>query len=123
MELSQRKAMILCVEKEKNLEVNFLYVTTETLQEAQLISRAAVKQGLAACANILGEIDSIYLWDGELRENKETAFFLKTSNRRLNKLIDLIKKLHSYECPCILVNNIVGGNKNFLNWIDQQTKF
>ena len=104
------------------MDTNFLYVTTETLKEAQLISRAAVKEGLAACANILGEIDSIYLWEGELKENKETAFFLKTSKKSLNKLIDLIKNLHSYDCPCILVNNIDGGDKNFLNWINQQTK-
>ena len=103
-------------------KANLLYTTTQTREEARRISSAVVSEGLAACANIIGGIESIYFWDGCVREEAEIGFFLKTSAVTVKPLIDRIKELHSYECPCIIVQNISEGNPDFINWVCEQTK-
>jgi periplasmic divalent cation tolerance protein len=100
-----------------------VYVTTSTLEEAQKITRSVVVDRLAACANILGSISSVYLWKGKLCENLETALILKTRPELITSLTERIKELHSYECPCIVVLSIVDGNLDYIKWIEEETRF
>jgi periplasmic divalent cation tolerance protein len=100
-----------------------VYVTTGTLEEAQKIARSVVVERLAACANILGSISSVYLWNGEVCESSETAFMLKTRPELITPLIEHIKELHSYDCPSISVLSIVGGNLDYIKWIEKETRF
>ena len=82
-----------------------------------------VVERLAACANILGSISSVYLWNGEVCESSETAFMLKTRPELITPLIEHIKELHSYDCPSISVLSIVGGNLDYIKWIEKETRF
>ena len=100
---------------------SLLYVTTSTNEEAQKIARSVVVERLAACANILGDISSIYLWQSEVCESSETALILKTSPKLVSSLTRRIKELHSYDCPCIAVLEIVDGNHDYIKWIEQET--
>jgi periplasmic divalent cation tolerance protein len=103
------------------MEAFWVYVTAENEAEAKLIARAVVEERLAACANLLGGIQSVYWWDGKVCEGEEVAFVLKTSNARKSELIDRIKQLHSYDCPCIVCLPIADGNRDFLKWITKET--
>jgi periplasmic divalent cation tolerance protein len=96
-------------------------VTTADEAEAKRIAQAVVEERLAACANVLGAIQSVYWWEGKVCEGEEVALVLKTSADRKTELIDRIKQLHSYDTPCIACLPIVGGNPDFLEWIKQET--
>ncbi len=87
-----------------------------------MIARTVVEERLAACANLLGSIQSIYQWKGQICEDEEVALILKTSNDRKNELVARIRELHVYETPCIVCMPITDGNPDFLNWIDAQTR-
>ena len=103
------------------MSVSTVYVTTSTREEANQIGRTVVSEELAACANILGQISSIYTWQGKIMEELETAMFLKTRSSLITPLSTRITELHSYDCPCIIALDIVGGNSDFIDWIANET--
>jgi len=100
---------------------SFLYVTTASGEEAAAIGRALVSERLAACANVLPGITSLYWWEGSLQEENEAVLVAKTRNDLVEAAINRIKKLHSYDCPCVVALPISEGNADFLDWIDQET--
>ena len=100
-----------------------VYATTGTLEEAQKIARSLVVDRLAACANILGSVSSVYLWKGKISESLETALILKTRPELITSLTERIKELHSYDCPCITVLSIIDGNLDYIKWIEEETRF
>ena len=103
------------------METYFVYVTAANEAEAGLIARTVVEERLAACANIIGSIKSIYWWEGQVCEGEEVALVLKTSSARKAELVDRIKQLHSYDCPAVACLPIADGNPDFLKWIQQET--
>ena len=80
-----------------------------------------VAERLAACANILDSISSVYLWHGEVCESPEIALVLKTRPELITPLTEHIKELHNYDCPCIVVLSIEGGNPDYIKWIEKET--
>ena len=104
------------------MDTYFVYVTAKDTAEAKRIAKTVVEARLAACANVLGVIESVYWWEGNVCEGEEVALVLKTSADRKNELIDRIKQLHSYDCPCIVCLPIADGNPDFLEWIADETK-
>ena len=103
------------------MDALFVYVTAKDDAEAKSIARTVVGERLAACANLLGGIQSVYWWDGKLCEDEEVALVLKTSSDRKAELIERIKALHSYDTPCIVCLPIADGNPEFLKWIQAET--
>ena len=95
-----------------------IYVTCSDRQEALEISRALVTEKLAACANILDGMTSVYVWDGEVCEESESVLLLKTLETMREKAIARIIDLHSYEVPCVTVWPISGGNPAYLKWVE-----
>ena len=100
----------------------FVYVTAADKAEAERMARTVVEERLAACANVLGSILSVYRWEGKVCEGEEVALVLKTSDDRKAELIDRIKQLHSYDTPCIACMPITDGNPDFLKWIADETR-
>lgn len=94
-----------------------VYITTQTEAEARQLGRLLVEEGLAACANIVPAIRSIYRWQGEVVEDGEALLFVKTTRSALNALIDRVKRQHSYSVPCITAFPIAGGNPDYLQWL------
>ena len=99
-----------------------VYVTTGSYEEAQKIAQSVVIDRLAACANILGNISSVYLWQDKICEDTETALIIKTRSELIGPLTERIKQLHSYDCPCVTVLSIVDGNPDYIKWIEEETK-
>jgi periplasmic divalent cation tolerance protein len=108
------------LESEAAMAVMFVYVTTGDAAEALSIGRAAVAARLAACANIVAGMRSIYWWEGKVREGEESVLVLKTSDTQLEPLIARVKELHSYDCPCIEALPVLGGYQPFLDWVEQE---
>ena len=99
-----------------------VYVTVPNSAEAELIARTVVEERLAACANQLGAVKSFYWWDGKVCEGEEVVLILKTTDECKAELIERIRRLHSYECPCIVCLPIADGNPDFLKWIRRETE-
>ncbi|HHV53831.1 MAG TPA: divalent-cation tolerance protein CutA [Firmicutes bacterium] len=94
-----------------------VYTTTSSEEEALRIGRAVVEQHLAACANVLPGITSIYPWHGRINEDSEAWLLLKTTATRLAALIARIRELHSYELPAINAIRIDQGLPEFWDWV------
>lgn len=105
-----------------NKEYCLVYTTTPDEREAHKIAENVMIKKLAACANIGKGITSIYWWEGALQSAEETPVIFKTTKEKYAELEQLIKKSHSYENPCIIMLDITGGSKEFLNWIDESIK-
>ena len=99
-----------------------VYITTSSEEEAEIIGRNLVSKRLAACVNIFSKMKSIYHWEGKIETADEVVLIAKTKKPLVNELIENVKTLHSYECPCIVAVPIVDGNEQFLRWIRNETK-
>jgi len=98
-----------------------VYITAASEEEAAKIGRMLVEERLAACANLLGRIGSIYWWEGKLQEDQEAALIVKTTEALVHRVIERVKLAHSYSCPCVVALPINGGNPEFLDWIAAET--
>jgi len=98
-----------------------IYVTAGSRDEGLAIGRELVEARLAACANVLAGATSIYRWQGEVHEDTEAIVVLKTREGLVDALVERVKALHNYECPCVVALPIVGGNAKYLDWIVNET--
>lgn len=104
------------------MSVCMVYITAESIEEAEIIGRNLVSRKLAACVNIIENMRSIYHWQGKIESGKEVVLIAKTKNALVNELTEHVKNLHSYDCPCIVTLPIQDGNAEFINWIRNETK-
>ncbi|MDO9081697.1 MAG: divalent-cation tolerance protein CutA [Humidesulfovibrio sp.] len=98
-----------------------VYVTAPSLAEAESLARLAVTRRLAACANILPGMRSLYWWQGKLEQADEVVLLLKTTEALVPALTEAIVAAHSYDCPCVVVLPIEGGHPAFLQWLADET--
>ena len=99
-----------------------VYITAPTDAEAHTIAEALVKERLAACANILAPMRSIYHWQGRVEEEVETALIIKTREELFSAVEARVRELHSYDTPCIVALPIHLGYQPYLDWILEETK-
>jgi len=103
------------------MDRQLIYMTASSAEEARKIGRTLVEERLAACANILGDMTSIYRWEDTVQEDREVALIAKTTAAHVPRIIERVKALHSYECPCVVAVPISAGNPAFLDWIEAET--
>ena len=102
--------------------VNFVYMTAGSKAEAQKIGNALVQDRLAACVNILDNMQSIYRWKERIQQDAEVVIIAKTTDNLVSALVDRVKSLHSYDCPCIVSLPILDGYPPFLDWVHAEVK-
>jgi periplasmic divalent cation tolerance protein len=102
------------------MDVKLIYMTAGSMDEARRIGRHLVEFRLAACVNLFEKMNSMYIWDGQLQDDQETVIIAKTTADRVPQLIQKVKDLHSYDCPCIVCLPVEDGNPAFLDWIAGQ---
>ena len=102
--------------------VSLIYSTTSSEKEAKDIARTLVEKKLVACVNIIPKIVSIYRWQGTIEEDFESLLIAKTTDKNIDKTIETINLLHSYEIPDIIVLPINTGLASYLSYIETETK-
>jgi periplasmic divalent cation tolerance protein len=102
--------------------VQILYITCGNREEARRIGKAAVESRLGACANIIGQMNSIYFWEDKLQDDSEAVLIIKTTEEKTEALMEMVKSLHSYDLPCMVCLPITGGYAPFLKWVADQTR-
>ena len=93
--------------------------TASSSDEARKIARALVERRLAACVNILPQIESLYRWKGEVEEAQEWLLIIKTTAAGFERVRDVIRELHSYELPECVCVSIEDGGPEYLEWIGE----
>jgi len=106
----------------KSMGIRLVYITVGNMDEAKTIGRGLVSARLAACANIIHPVHSIYWWEGTVQEEGEVIIIAKTREDLVDDLIEKVKSMHSYECPCIVTLPIQEGYRPFLEWVLQETR-
>ena len=97
-------------------------VTCPSVAEARRIGRSAVEKKLAACANIVTGVESIYRWKEKVERAREVLVVMKTTAARLAGLEREVKGMHSYEVPEFVVVPIVAGSRKYLKWIGENAR-
>jgi periplasmic divalent cation tolerance protein len=96
-------------------------VTAGAADEAARIGRSMVEERLAACANVVGPIRSIYRWQGAVEEAEEHLLLLKARAADVPALEARVRALHSYEVPEVLALPVRGGSAAYLAWLAEST--
>lgn len=101
--------------------IKFLYITCKDLTEARKIGQDLIHEHLAACVNIIPGMESLYRWQGKIESAQEVILIVKTRSTLVNRCIDFVKGIHTYEIPCILVINIELGHQPYIDWLLRNT--
>lgn len=91
--------------------------TAGSQEEAHKIARALVENKLAACVNIVPQVESVYRWQGKVESATEWLLIIKTQAEAFERVRDALKELHSYELPECVMITIDDGSKGYLQWI------
>lgn len=97
--------------------VLIVFMTAASRDEARMIARALVEEGLAACCNLVGDVESIYRWEGAVETARETLAIIKTTGERFDAVKRRIEELHSYDLPEIIAMPVVAGSEKYLAWV------
>lgn len=98
-----------------------VYITAPDEKSAGEIAGLLVENRLAACANIIPGIRSVYRWEGKIESDNEVAIIAKTRKDLVAKLTEEVRLIHPYDCPCIVTWPIDGGHAPYLDWIGEET--
>jgi periplasmic divalent cation tolerance protein len=104
------------------MEINMIYITAGSKDEAVMIGKALINARLAACVNIIENMYSMYIWDEILQDANEIILIAKTTKERVPDLIEKVNALHSYKCPCIVSLPVSDGNPAFLKWVADEVQ-
>lgn len=96
--------------------------TAGSEEEARRIARHLVEEQLAACVNIVPQIESIYRWQGKVESSQEWLLMIKTTSERFASVRDAIRAMHSYELPECIAISVEDGSAAYLEWIGQSVK-
>ena len=99
------------------MSVIVVFSTFPSEDKAAAIARTLVSEGLAACANLVPPVRSIYRWQGEICDERETLAILKTTRERFDALRDRLVTLHPYEVPEVIALPVEAGHAPYLDWV------
>ena len=95
-------------------------ITAPDQEIAHQIASRLVELQLAACANILTGVQSIFRWQGQVQNEAEALLIVKTRLELLHsRLIPEVKAMHPYQTPEIIALPVIDGASDYLDWIDQ----
>ena len=98
-----------------------IFITCAKKSQARKIARNLVRQKLVACVNVVDKIESIFWWQKKIDSAGEVLLIAKSRKSLLARIIRAVKSLHSYEVPEVIALPIIGGNPEYLAWIDAET--
>jgi len=99
-----------------------VFTTLPSAEKAAELGKVLVEERLAACANLIPAVRSIYRWQGKLQDENEVLMLLKTRAENLERLKLRILELHPYEVPEVLAVPVEAGYQPYLEWLAGETK-
>ncbi len=99
-----------------------IMVTAANRRECHKIARHLVEAKLAACVNITPKVESIYLWQGKIADEKEFVLLIKSTRELFPEIAAAISSLHSYHTPEIICLPIIEGSQNYMQWLGESVK-
>lgn len=99
-----------------------VFITSPDEDTSVEIANMLVGSSLAACVNIVPKIRSIYKWDGEICDEIEQLMVVKTTEDKLSQLVSRVKQAHPFDVPETIAVKVVGGNQDYLKWVDESCK-
>ena len=99
-------------------QVLLVLSTFPEAETARQVAKQLVTQKLAACANILPGVRSIYQWQGKVEDATETMVFFKTTGARYADFQAKLRELHPYDVPEIVAIPVVDGLPDYLSWVN-----
>ena len=94
--------------------------TVENRKDAAEIAKRLLESRLSSCVQIIGPLKSMYWWEGKIDSAKESLLVIKTKASSLPNIVKLVREMHSNTVPEIIAMPIVGGNQEYLDWIDKE---
>ncbi len=98
-----------------------VWTTVAATADARTLASVLVTERLAACVNVLPEMESVYRWKDAVQIDRERKVIMKTTARRVPALQARLHELHEYEVPEFIVLPLVGGSDAYLSWIREST--
>lgn len=96
--------------------------TLPSAEAAAELAKAVVGEKLAACANLLPAVRSIYRWQGRVQDESEVLVLFKTRQEHFERLKARLLELHPYEIPEVLAVPVEQGYQAYLDWLGQETR-
>ncbi len=101
--------------------IRTVLMTAPDRESGESLATDLVRERLAACANVIGGVTSVYWWGNELERTQEVLVILKTSEARVDELVERAASLHPYDVPELIVLNVETGYRPYLDWVRSET--
>jgi periplasmic divalent cation tolerance protein len=101
-----------------DLEPIVVLITAGTREEAARLADMLVGSHLAACVQLLPQIESVYRWEGRIERQEETLLLAKTTADKFAELDHAVRAIHSYNTPEIVALPITNGSEAYLKWLE-----
>ena len=96
-----------------------VFVTAGSPEEAKRIGDALLRERLAACVNVVPSVKSSFWWRGEIEECEEALLIAKSKAGLLERVIECVRRNHSYSVPEVIAVPIMGGYEGYLKWLEE----
>jgi len=106
--------MIMSTKPEQAIVV---FMTAATKDEASRLAEMLVSKSLAACVQIMPEMESVYRWQGKIERQPEVLLIAKTMSSKFAELEREVVALHSYDTPEIVAMPLAAGSRPYLEWL------
>lgn len=102
---------------DKASDAIIVFMTAANIDEASRIAELVIQNKLAACVQILPEMQSVYRWKGQIEKQPEILIIAKTVNSKFAELETRVRAMHSYETPEIVAASLTSGSTPYLEWL------
>jgi periplasmic divalent cation tolerance protein len=103
-------------------EIVVVLITAGSREEAERVATALLEARLAACANLLPGVTSLFWWEGAIDRAEEVLLLVKTRRGLVPDLVEAVRAAHSYQVFEAVALPVIGGNAGYLSWVRTETR-
>ena len=106
---------------DRDREFIVILITASSAEEGEKIASSLVENHMVACINIVPSVKSLFFWEGKTAQESEVLLIAKSRRPLLDKIVEQVKKIHSYKVPEIIALPVIGGSEEYLKWGEAST--
>ena len=104
-----------------DMEFMVILITASSMEEGEKIAGSLVENRMVACVNVVPSVKSFFFWEGKPAQESEILLIAKSRRSLLDKIVEHVKKIHSYKVPEIIALPVIGGSEEYLKWVEAST--